>query len=75
MVASDQVGNIFSGKSMVIDPFGAVILDMGNREGMEVVEIDISRVQNVRKSLPLLKNRRAGLYRNHISAFTYVTIQ
>ena len=47
---------------MVIDPFGTVVLDMGNREGMEVVEIDISRVQNVRKSLPLLKNRRAELY-------------
>jgi predicted amidohydrolase len=70
MVAPDQVGNIFSGRSMVIDPFGSVILDMGNREGMEVVEIDIARVQSVRKSLPLLKNRRNDVYRNHISAFT-----
>ena len=70
MVAPDQIGNIFSGRSMVIDPFGTVILDMGNREGMEVVEIDISRVQSVRRSLPLLKNRRNDVYRNHISAFT-----
>ncbi|MFZ0514610.1 MAG: carbon-nitrogen hydrolase family protein [Candidatus Nitrosopolaris sp.] len=70
IVAPDQVGNNFSGRSMVIDPFGAVILDMGDREGMEVVEIDISRVQSVRKSLPLLKNRRNDVYRNHISAFT-----
>jgi predicted amidohydrolase len=70
MLAPDQVGNIFSGRSMVIDPFGSVILDMGSREGMEVVDIDISRVQSVRKSLPLLKNRRNDVYRNHISAFT-----
>jgi predicted amidohydrolase len=70
MAAPDQVGNIFSGRSMIIDPFGTVVLDMGNREGMEVVEIDISRIQNVRKSLPLLKNRRTDVYRNHISAFT-----
>lgn len=70
MVAPDQVGNIFSGRSMVIDPFGSVILDMGNREGMEVVDIDISRVQSVRKSLPLLKNRRNDVYRNHLGAFT-----
>jgi deaminated glutathione amidase len=70
MVAPDQVGNIFSGRSMVIDPFGSVILDMGNREGMEVVDIDISRVQSVRKSLPLLKNRRNDVYRNHLAAFT-----
>ncbi|MGA9150661.1 MAG: carbon-nitrogen hydrolase family protein [Candidatus Nitrosopolaris sp.] len=69
MVAPDQVGNIFSGRSMVIDPFGSVILDMGNREGMEVVDIDISRVQSVRKSLPLLKNRRNDVYRNHLGAF------
>lgn len=69
VVAPDQVGNIFSGRSMVIDPFGAVILDMGNREGIEVVEIDISRVQSVRKSLPLLKNRRNDVYRKHVSAF------
>jgi deaminated glutathione amidase len=70
MVAPDQVGNIFSGRSMVIDPFGSVILDMGNREGVEVIDIDISRVQSVRKSLPLLKNRRNDVYRNHLSAFT-----
>jgi predicted amidohydrolase len=70
MVAPDQVGHIFSGRSMVIDPFGSVILDMGNREGMEVVDIDISRVRSIRKSLPLLKNRRKDVYRNHISAFT-----
>jgi deaminated glutathione amidase len=70
MVAPDQVGNIFSGRSMVIDPFGSVILDMGNREGMEVVDIDISRVQSVRKSLPLLKNRRNDVYRNHLGVFT-----
>lgn len=70
MVAPNQVGNIFSGRSMVIDPFGSVILDMGSREGMEVVDIDISRVQSVRKSLPLLKNRRSDVYRNHLGAFT-----
>jgi predicted amidohydrolase len=70
MVAPDQVGNVFSGRSMVIDPFGAVILDMGNKEGMEIVEIDLSRVHSIRKSLPVLKNRRTDVYRNHISAFT-----
>ena len=70
MVAPDQVGHIFSGRSMIIDPFGTVILDMGNREGMDVVDIDISRVRSIRKSLPLLKNRRKDVYGNHISAFT-----
>ncbi len=67
IIAPDQVGNIFSGRSMAVDPFGVVLLDMGNREGMEVVEIDKSRVQKVRELLPLLKNRRTDVYGNNMS--------
>ena len=70
IIAPDQVGNIFSGRSMAVDPFGVVLLDMGNREGMEVVEIDKSRVQKVRELLPLLKNRRTDVYGNKISVFS-----
>jgi predicted amidohydrolase len=70
MVAPNQVGNNFSGRSMVVDPFGIPILDMGDREGMDIVEIDLSRVHKVRKSLPLLKNRRIDLYGKYIGAFT-----
>jgi predicted amidohydrolase len=62
VAAPDQVGHIFSGRSMVVDPFGIVILDMGNREGMEVIEINKSRIQKARESLPLLKNRRTDVY-------------
>ena len=69
VIAPDQVGNIFSGRSMVIDPFGITLLDMGNKEGVEVVEIARDRVESVRKSLPLLKNRRTDVYLDHISSF------
>ena len=70
IIAPDQVGNIFSGRSMAVDPFGVVLLDMGNREGMEVVELDKSRVQKVRELLPLLKNRRTDVYGDNISVFS-----
>ena len=70
IIAPDQVGNIFSGRSMAVDPFGVVLLDMGNREGMEVVGIDKSRVQKVRELLPLLKNRRTDVYGNNMSVFS-----
>jgi predicted amidohydrolase len=70
VIAPNQVGNIYCGHSMVIDPFGSTLLDMGNREGMEVVEIDKSRVQKVRELLPLLKNRRTDVYGNNISVFS-----
>jgi deaminated glutathione amidase len=70
IIAPNQIGNIFSGRSMIVDPFGIVLLDMGNREGMEVVEIDKSRVQKVRELLPLLKNRRTDVYGNNTSIFS-----
>ena len=63
VVAPDQVGNIYCGRSMAVDPFGVVLVDMGShREGVEVVEIDRSRTRQVRESLPLLKNRRTDIY-------------
>lgn len=70
VIAPDQVGNIFSGRSMVIDPFGITLLDMGNKEGVEVVEIDRDRIESIRKTLPLLKNRRTDVYSDHTSSFT-----
>jgi predicted amidohydrolase len=63
VIAPAQVGNIYCGRSMAVDPFGIVLADMGQREGIEVVEIDTKRVQQVRRSLPLLKNRRADIYK------------
>ncbi len=62
VVAPDQVGNIYAGRSMVVDPFGAVLLDMGQREDMDIVELDMEKVKQVRQSLPLLKNRRTDVY-------------
>lgn len=63
MVAPDQVGNIYCGRSMVVDPFGVVLADMGKQEGIAIVEIDSQRVKEVRKSLPLLRNRRSDVYK------------
>lgn len=63
VVAPNQTGNIYCGRSMAVDPFGVVLVDMDQREGVEAIDIDRSRVQNVRKSLPLLKNRRTDVYK------------
>jgi predicted amidohydrolase len=62
LIAPNQVGNIYCGRSLIVDPFGIVILDMGNKEGMEVIDLDVNRVDLIRKDLPLLKNRRTDLY-------------
>jgi predicted amidohydrolase len=62
VIAPNQIGNIFCGRSLVVDPFGVVVMDMGNSEGFEIIDLDLSRIGVVRKSLPLLKNRRKDLY-------------
>jgi predicted amidohydrolase len=62
VISPDQVGNIYCGRSLVVDPFGKIILDMKKKEGMEIVEILIEQVKQVRQRLPLLQNRRTDIY-------------
>ena len=69
VIAPNQLGNIYCGRSMVIDPFGTVLVDMGNREGMEIMDIDNSRINTIRRRLQLLKNRRTDVYKNYIDVF------
>ena len=69
VIAPNQVGNIYCGHSMVIDPFGSTLVDMGNREGIEIIDIDSSRIDTIRRTLPLLMNRRTDIYKNYIDVF------
>ena len=62
IVSPDQVGNIYCGRSIVVDPFGKILLDMKKKQGMGIVEISTDQITKVRKVLPLLKNRRTDLY-------------
>jgi predicted amidohydrolase len=69
VLAPNQVGNIYCGHSMAIDPFGSIIVDMENREGIEFIDIDSSKIDTTRRTLPLLMNRRTDVYRNNIDVF------
>jgi predicted amidohydrolase len=69
VLAPNQVGNIYCGHSMVIDPFGATIVDMKNRKGIEIIDINSSKIDTTRRTLPLLMNRRTDVYRNYIDVF------
>jgi len=64
VIAPDQVGNIYCGRSLVVDPFGKILLDMKKKEGIRTVDISLNQVQQVRKRLPLLQNRRIDIYAN-----------
>ena len=64
VVAAAQVGEHEDGRrtyghSLVVDPWGEVLLDMGGEEaGLGFVDIDLKRVAEVRKQVPSLANRR-----------------
>lgn len=60
--AADQVGNIFAGRSMIVDPMGVAVASAGEEETLLVAELDLDRIQRVRGKLPSVANRRAELY-------------
>ena len=62
VIAPDQVGNIYCGRSLVVDPYGKILLDMKKKQGIGYVDIDLNKVKQTRKILPLLKNRRTDIY-------------
>jgi len=52
-------GRATYGHSLVVDPWGEVLLDMGEPAGLGFAEIDPSRVEAARSRVPVLKHRRA----------------
>jgi deaminated glutathione amidase len=65
LIGPGQVGNMYIGHSMVVDPLGRTIIDLGDKEGFEVVNLDMKLVTETREKLPLLKNRRTDVYFRH----------
>ncbi len=62
VIAPDHVGNIYCGRSLVVDPYGKILLDMKKKQGIGFVDIDLKKVKEIRKVLPLLKSRRIDAY-------------
>ena len=63
IVAAAQAGSHEDGRqtfghSLVIDPWGEVLLDMGDAVGVGFADIDLTRISDVRARLPALRHRR-----------------
>jgi len=63
VVAAAQAGKHEDGRatyghSLVVDPWGEVLLDLGAEAGLGSAEIDLARIGEVRAQLPSLANRR-----------------
>lgn len=46
------------GHSLVVDPWGDVLLDMGDAPGLGFVDLPLGRIAEVRSRVPVLANRR-----------------
>ena len=63
VVATGQVGTHEDGRatyghSLVIDPWGTVLLDGGDKPGLYFVEVPLERLADVRGRIPVLLHRR-----------------
>ena len=63
VIAAAQAGNHEDGRttfglSLVVDPWGEVLLDMGEERGVAFADIDLSRISDVRSRIPALNHRR-----------------
>ena len=47
------------GRSMVVDPWGEMLLDMGDAPRVAAVDLEMDRIAEVRARLPVLAHRRA----------------
>ena len=60
-VGSDP-GNQFNGHSMVIAPWGELLISNQTEEGIFYAELDLQEVDTVRKTIPVFQDRRTDLY-------------
>lgn len=62
VIACDQTGNIYSGRSLVCDAMGVTRSSMGVEQGLIYSDIDYEHTRTTREALPCLGHRRADLY-------------
>ena len=55
-------GTVFGGHSMIVDPWGAVIVEAGEDECLATAEIDLDEVDRVRSAIPVFEDRRPDAY-------------
>jgi predicted amidohydrolase len=68
VISCNRVGKVgeteFFGHSMAVDPWGEILLEADDREGIHHVEIDLSLVDEVRKRIPIFEDRRPDVYKS-----------
>lgn len=58
----ESAGYISWGHSIVVNPWGEVLVQLDEKEGFAVQTLDLNEVDKVRRELPLLAHRRSDIY-------------
>ncbi|OIK14842.1 carbon-nitrogen hydrolase [Bacillus sp. MUM 116] len=61
--AGSDFNNQFAGHSMIIDPWGEIITEAGNDEEILSAEIELDRVNEIRKQIPIFEDRKPEFYK------------
>jgi predicted amidohydrolase len=68
IIAVNRVGsdpnNNFNGHSMVIGPWGELIVSKNTLEAIFYAELDLNEIKNVRETIPVFQDRREELYKS-----------
>lgn len=66
IVATNACGEtgrtVFAGHSMIVDPWGKIVVEAGESEQLLTVEIDIDDVDKIRQRIPVFEDRRPDTY-------------
>jgi omega-amidase len=66
MVGCNRVGTskdqTFGGHSMIVNPWGEILIEGDERDALLVAQIDLDMVDDVRQRVPVFKDRRADVY-------------
>jgi predicted amidohydrolase len=57
-IGDHEPGRTCYGRSMVVDPWGTVLVQAPDEVGVTVVDLDLDRLATIRAELPSLANRR-----------------
>jgi predicted amidohydrolase len=61
--ARDEAGEYVAfGHSLICDPWGKIVGELDEKEGVLVCDLDLSKIQNMRTSIPTGKQRRHDLF-------------
>ena len=66
VIACNRVGNdpnnVFAGHSIIIDPWGEIVAEAGDSEEILTASIELTKVSEVRKLIPIFEDRRPDYY-------------